>query len=374
MKGRLWVKLTLAFMTVILLGALVMAGIIQQVTANQFHGFINAGDRGLARQLRPVLEAAFLEQRDWGEVQDVLSRSALLLPPMPPDTEGGQRRGMMGRMGMTGMMSDRWDHGMAAGLISRILITDPRGLVVVDNSGEELGKRLEADFLERGVPLTGPDGPLGRLFIDSMVSPMLSPLGEQFLDRIRQATFVSVLVMVVVSLGAVILLAKNITAPLGRMGLVAGRIARGEFEVRTGIRRSDELGDLGRSVDEMAASLQRAEEGKRRLIADSAHELRTPMTLIQGNLEMILDGVYDSSRERLEMIYRETELMSRLIGDLQDLASWEAGNVVLQRRRLSLEAVNREVMTSFRSQWENLGAEMILSEGEGALLRGIRYG
>ena len=362
--------MTLSFSLVILLGALVTAGINQGITANLFRGFIRAGDQGMAARLRPIIERAYRQRGSWESVQEVLSQSPLFLSGPFFDREELHFRDMPKHFGDSHGEGRREEHDMVPGLVERILVTDLDGYVVVDSRGDRLGKMVGPEVLKQGIWLKGPRGAVGQLFIDSMATPILSPLGTQFLSRIRQAAILSVLVMVAVSLGAVILLVRNITGPLNKMGEVAGRIARGEFKVRTRMERTDELGDLGRSIDGMAESLQRSEEAKRRLIVDSAHELRTPMTLIQGNLEMILDGVYEGSRERLEMIYRETELMSRLIGELQTLADWEAGNVTLEKTITSLTVLAREVMELFHSRWEALGVEISVTETKDCVVMG----
>ena len=375
MKKRLWIKLTLSFSLVILVGTLVTTGIIQGITANRFLGFIKAEDRRIARRLGPMLEDAYRQEGNWRLVQKSLSHSPFWVPFLFSSEEDFPSLNLPKRHRTHHMRDREWeweddDDEIIPGLIDRILITDVDGHIVVDSRKDRLGSEVNSDILEQGIWLQGPQGPVGRLFIDSMATPILSPLGVQFLSQIRQAALFSVLVMVVVSLGAVILLVRNITGPLNRMGEVAGRIAQGEFKVRTKMRRTDELGDLGRSIDDMAGSLQRAEEAKRRLIADSAHELRTPMTLIQGNLEMILEGVYEGNRDRLEMIYRETELMSRLIGDLQSLADWEAGNIGLEKTEVSLPILAREVMELFHSRWQALGTRIIFPETGGYIVLG----
>lgn len=357
MKGRLWIKLTLAFMLVIFLGTLVTALVIQGVAVNQFQGYVSAGDRNLARQLSPLVEEVVSQGGSWEEIQDLFGDSGFLMAPPLREGQEFRRGSMMGRMGSMGPL----DRAGGTPLIQRFLVTDQQGKVVADSQGDSLGSRMNRDFLDQGVPLSVTGGFQGRLFINTMVAPVTNPLGDLFLDRIRLATLFSVLVMILLSLGAVILLSLNITSPLGIMGVVAGRIARGDFSARTGIARFDELGDLGRHIDGMADSLEKAEAMKRRLIADAAHELRTPVTLIQGTLEMILDGVYDSSKERLEGLYGETELMSRLIGDLQALADWEAGNMVLEKREFSLTALGRAAADSFGVRWAQGDVEVLFS-------------
>ncbi len=357
MKGRLWVKLTLAFMLVISMGTLVTALVIQGVAVNQFEGYVSAGDRNLARQLSPLVEEAVRQGGSWEEIQEIFGGSGFLMAPPLREGQEFRRGSMMGRMGSMGPM----DRAGGTPLIQRLLITDHQGVVVADSREESLGRRMNRDFLEQGVLLSVPGGFQGHLFINSMVAPVVNPQGDLFLQRIRLASLLSVLVMTVLSLGAVILLSRNITAPLGTMGAVAGRIAQGDFAARTNIDRKDELGDLGRHIDGMAGSLEKGEEMKRRLIADAAHELRTPVALIQGTLEMIIDGVYDPGRERLERLYGETELLSRLIGDLQALAGWESGGVVLEKREFSLGALGRDASDSFGGQWAQQGVDVVFT-------------
>ena len=91
----------------------------------------------------------------------------------------------------------------------------------------------------------------------------------------------------------------------------------------------------------MTGALRDQEEGRRRMIADSAHELRTPVSLIQGTVEAMLDGVYPSDRSTLEGLHEETLRLSRLVEDLNELSLIESGTLALDLDDADLAEIAR---------------------------------
>src|SRR6185503_6314054 len=122
-------------------------------------------------------------------------------------------------------------------------------------------------------------------------------------------------------------IARGLSAPLGRLATAARRISRGDLSQRVPVSGSDEVADLARAFNEMAAGLQQAETLRRNMVADIAHELRTPLTVLQGNLQAILDDVYPLEKAEVAAVYDETLILSRLINDLRELAQAEAGQL-----------------------------------------------
>ena len=104
------------------------------------------------------------------------------------------------------------------------------------------------------------------------------------------------------------------------------------------VHTNDELGQLATAFNRMASQLHLQEELRQRLLADVAHELRTPLSVIQGNLQAILDGVYPLSPEEVGNVFLESQLLSRLVDDLHELAQAEAGHLTLVRRPVDLAA------------------------------------
>jgi len=127
------------------------------------------------------------------------------------------------------------------------------------------------------------------------------------------------------------------TRPLQRMNRLAHAMADGDYQVRTGMARQDEIGQLGDALDHLAASLQtaamesdRLEQMRRDFVANVSHEFRTPLTVIRGSAEALRDGAAEQPEERrhrLEAILSETSGMNRLVGDLLELSRLESGSI-----------------------------------------------
>jgi two-component system OmpR family sensor kinase/two-component system sensor histidine kinase BaeS len=112
---------------------------------------------------------------------------------------------------------------------------------------------------------------------------------------------------------------------------------------------------LIKRFNKMVAELERSDQQRRNLTADIAHELRTPLHIIQGNLEGILDGVYPSTPEQIRDTLDEVDLMTRLVNDLQTLSLAESGQLPLHPTRFLLADLVQDIASSFSSQAASLG-------------------
>lgn len=143
---------------------------------------------------------------------------------------------------------------------------------------------------------------------------------------------------------------RRLGLPLAEVMAAADAVAEGDFSVRVQENRRGELGRLARSFNRMTGELDRAEQQRRNLTADVAHELRTPLHVIQGNLEGILDGVYDATPEHITATLDETRLLARLVNDLQTLSLAEAGQLPLYPVPTLVADLLADVQTSFAGQ------------------------
>lgn len=146
--------------------------------------------------------------------------------------------------------------------------------------------------------------------------------------------------------------------PLADMISAADAVARGDLSVRLHAVQRGPLGSLARSFNHMTTELERAERQRRNLTADVAHELRTPLHIIQGNLEGMLDGVYEPSPENLNATLDETRLLARLVSDLQTLSLAEAGALPLHSTRFAVSDLLEDVAISFSKQAEEQGVQV----------------
>jgi two-component system sensor histidine kinase BaeS len=148
---------------------------------------------------------------------------------------------------------------------------------------------------------------------------------------------------------------RRFTAPLAEVMMAADAVADGDFQVRVTERGSREFARLAASFNRMTEALQRADQQRRNLTADVAHELRTPLQIIQGNLEGILDDVYAPTTEHITATLDETRLLAHLVEDLRTLSLAEAGQLPLHLAPVDVRDVLADAVTSFSGPAEAAG-------------------
>ncbi len=143
---------------------------------------------------------------------------------------------------------------------------------------------------------------------------------------------------------------RRVGSPLAEMMAAADAVAAGDFSARVREIGRGEMAALARRFNRMTAELERADRVRRNLTSDVAHELRTPLQIIQGNLEGVLDGVYAPTAEHLGATLDETRRLARLVGDLQTLSLAEAGELPLHRRPVAAADLLDDIVTRFLPQ------------------------
>lgn len=155
----------------------------------------------------------------------------------------------------------------------------------------------------------------------------------------RQANLFFWIALVMVALSALIawFLAYHLGRPLKRITAVAQRLAVGDYKVRLPVESSDEMGQLARNFNDMAAALEQAEQSRRRWVADISHELRTPLSVLRGELEAIMDGIRPLTHEAIKSLSGDVMRLNRLTEDLYQLALSDQG--ALSYRKVLLDPV-----------------------------------
>jgi signal transduction histidine kinase len=132
------------------------------------------------------------------------------------------------------------------------------------------------------------------------------------------------------SLGMIQLLARGMTSPLRDMASATRAMARGEYDRRVVETSHDEVGELARAFNRMAAELAEVDRMRKDLIANVSHELRTPLTALQATLENIVDGVAPADNATLQTMLSQTQRLGRLVEQLLNLSRLESGTVPLE--------------------------------------------
>lgn len=168
---------------------------------------------------------------------------------------------------------------------------------------------------------------------------------------------VAAAVLLVVVAGAW-LLSRRVLHPIAALTAAATRLGAGDLGQRVPISGGDELAALARSFNQMAEALEASEARQRRLVADVAHELRTPLSNLRGYLEALQDGVMDADPALLQALHQEALLQQRIVDDLQDLALAEAGQLAYRRGPVDLRELVEACLVAHRPAAEAAGVHL----------------
>jgi signal transduction histidine kinase len=144
---------------------------------------------------------------------------------------------------------------------------------------------------------------------------------------------------VVVGFGGGVIIARVVSAPITELFKAADKIGKGNLNVRVSPHGSQEMIDLAATFNKMAAELQHAETLRNNLMADVAHELRTPLAILEGNLRAALDKVYALDDAEIANLYGQTRHLTRLVNDLRELSLAEAKQLHLEKHPTDLNAL-----------------------------------
>ena len=157
---------------------------------------------------------------------------------------------------------------------------------------------------------------------------------------------------------------RRMSMPLDELLDASGKVAEGDYSARVEEKGWPEVRALAHGFNKMVEKLQLSDQQRRNMLADISHELRSPLTIMQGNLEGMIDGVYTADKERLKSLYDETQILSRLVDDLRTLSLAESGSLQLKREPTDLGLLIREVVSAFESQAKekNIGVTLELGD------------
>ncbi|TDB39717.1 MAG: HAMP domain-containing histidine kinase [Actinobacteria bacterium] len=176
---------------------------------------------------------------------------------------------------------------------------------------------------------------LGRVF--------LGVAEQSFMSGVDRGIVLSALAAVGFAALTAALLARYLTRPLRKLTDGAKAVAQGNLEHRVDVDGPGEVSDLAEAFNEMAGSLQESEVFRRRLVSDVAHELRNPIAALRAQAEAMAEGVLPMTEERMSSIVEDLSHLSRLVGDLQEFSTAEAGGLRYDHERFDMcELVNRE--------------------------------
>lgn len=325
------IRLILSFVTIVFVSVGIVVLIARQGAVSEVNAFMARGGMVRLDTLVSDLEAYYQAQGSWEGAQTLLQES-----------------GMHGNMGGRG--AGQGNQGGMAGMLSQgLLLADADG-VVVARSGEDLQtEKLSPAEISRALPLKSGWRTVGYLL--PVGSATLTSSDQRFLiERLSNAALIGGLVAGGLALLLGLVLAARLIRPVQMVTSAANRLAQGDLTQRVPVIGRDEFADLAHSFNQMADSLQRAQDSRRAMTADIAHELRTPLAVQRANLEAMQDGVYPLNAESLAQVLEQNQLLARLVEDLRTLALADAGQLTLERAETDLPALLQGMAERFRPQ------------------------
>jgi signal transduction histidine kinase len=213
----------------------------------------------------------------------------------------------------------------------RIIVTNADNEIVAD-SQNQLSGEYRPDFPGKQIAMPFQGDPSGTVYIIPKSSTALGLESLQILFASIGRYFLwGGCIAVVVALGLSYILSKRLLSPVQALTHAARQLGSGDLSQRVDVRSKNELGELADTFNSMAANLERAEELRKKMVADIAHELRTPLSNIKGYLEATRDGLINADDKTIRNLDEEATLLTRLVNDLQELSLAEAGELKLER-------------------------------------------
>ncbi len=307
-------RLLAAFTLVILVAIGTVLFFINQATQDEIRRFEERVDRMLASRMENELSRYYFQQRGWEGIQPFVEQWGNLY---------GQR----------------------------IVLTDANGMVVADSEGKLLGELYTSSSPGRLVPPLWQSGTIGTLYITPVSSAEAGFTSLQILLRAIGRFFIwGGLIAVAIALIVTFFLSRRILAPVKSLTSAARQLGHGDFSQRVQVKDRSELGELANTFNSMANDLEQAEKLRRNMVADVAHELRTPLSNLRGYLEAVRDGVIKPDADTIRSLDEEATLLSRLVDDLQELSLAEAGELKLVYQVEDITELIKQTVAAVQAQ------------------------
>ena len=214
---------------------------------------------------------------------------------------------------------------------------------------EQMVGGMESDYVQSRSPLYDGTEEIGMMEIQSVGPYAYTEHDALFISDMESKLVLVAFFSLLIPLFFALLVAKKLSSPIVTINDFTKEIAKGRYSSlsleETGIR---EIDDLLVSVNDLSLQLQYQQKIRNRLSSDIAHEIRTPLTTLKGNIEAMIDGVWEISEERLYRCYEEVSRITRLIGEIDRINELESQESQLQKTTFDLTELAQQIVDNFQ--------------------------
>lgn len=314
--NKLWIRLAIGFLLVTWAALILVAFIVRDSISSSFDTYVNQRDvQQFGEDFISELETYYANNGSWDGVGS-------LLP-----IQRGERRGRGG---------------------VQTFIANTDGMIIASTAPGWVDRMIDMVGMSRRVELHYEGNVVGYLGEQSPGTQSLNQAETDFMLDATEGMLIAAGIAGAVALTAGIGLSWTLTRPLRHLTGTVNQINSGELGQQITLHSTDEIEQLVEAFNSMSARLTEGEKLRQRMAADVAHELRTPVTVMRGHLEAMMDGVYPLDREHLAVAYDQTLHLARLVADLRLLTQAEAGRLPLNMGTISPADFVNQVMERFQ--------------------------
>ena len=316
---KLNLKLTLAFLLISLLAVGLAAIFIWGSISNAFNQYL----QNLQQNSFAVAVTTYYQTNNTWNGVDTYLRSQQLLPPLDAVNPPPQP----------------------------YVLVDSKRVVLVASAPYVTGEKVKQGDIDKGIPIESNGETVGTVI--STGQPLVrKPLDQKYIDQINQALWIAAFGGVLIALLLGLFIARSLTRPIRELTHATHEMAEGKLNQQIPVRSKDELGELAQAFNHMSADLTKANQARKQMTADIAHDLRNPLTVINGYLESLQDGKLKPTSERFAVMQAEVNHLQRLVEDLRILSLADAGELKLHLEPVSISDLLNRVADVYRHQAE----------------------
>ncbi len=187
---------------------------------------------------------------------------------------------------------------------------------------------------------------------------VMSPTDISFLKRQSRAFYMIGAIVLLMAFVVSVIFSRHLTSPVRKIAEGANAIRNRRFDKRIRVTSNDELGQLAEDFNVMAQTLQSHESTRRQWLSDIAHELRTPLAVLRGEIEALQDGIREINSYTIDSLHAEVIALSKIVNDLSLIAKTESGIIEMQHTPVDPVRVLEDVLQRFKLRFDDSQMEI----------------
>jgi len=352
MQFKLSYKIFIAFTLTSLLVVVLMVGLIRFYVARNFADYVNKSLLERYGDVAAALATEYQTHGGWQALKDNPGRWQEILKSSVPRRDFGLPRAFPKPPKIKNEISDSRDREPPSLRPSRNILRLARRLVLFNADKQHIvggrSRVSHGNYTLQAIVVD--DKTVGWLGLHKREN-LTNPLAVGFLKQQSQLLYFIGGGILVLAAMVALLLSRHLLAPVRKLTAGTRTLASRQFDTRIEVESNDELGQLAADFNAMAQTLEDYERMRRQWISDIAHELRTPLSILGGEIEALKDGIRQVKQDTLDSLYSEVRYLSKIVTDLHELSLADSGALSIQKVPVDLPAILNETLGRFKQRF-----------------------